>query len=47
MNVDKFKSYHYKILKNCVQVIVGKDDVISLLLTSFICHVLLEDVPGT
>lgn len=49
MNVEKYKSYHDKILKNCAQVIVGKDDVISLLLTSFICggHVLLEDVPGT
>ncbi len=47
--IDSFKSYHNKIVKNCAQVIVGKDEVISLLLTCFICggHVLLEDVPGT
>ena len=36
-------------VSNCSKVIVGKDDVIQLVLTCFICsgHVLLEDKPGT
>ncbi len=38
-----------RILENIQKVIVGKDDVIQLLLVSVLCegHVLLEDVPGT
>ena len=34
---------------NIEKVIVGKGNVIDLLMTAFIagCHVLLEDVPGT
>lgn len=49
MDVSLFTSYRDRVLKNCGKVIVGKDDTISLVLTSFICsgHVLLEDVPGT
>ena len=49
MNISKFVDYHNKVVKNCRQVIVGKDDIISLVLTSFVCggHVLLEDIPGT
>lgn len=49
MNVYRFTDYREKVLKNCSQVIVGKEDVISLVLTCFICsgHVLLEDIPGT
>ena len=49
MEVSRFTQYRDNVVKNCSKVIVGKDDVISLVLTCFICsgHVLLEDVPGT
>ena len=49
MEISKFVDYRNKIVGNCSKVIVGKDDVIELVLVSFICggHVLLEDVPGT
>ena len=49
MNISKFVEYHNKVVDNCSKVIVGKDDTISLVLTSFVCggHVLLEDIPGT
>jgi MoxR-like ATPase len=49
MDVSKFTDYKKKVVDNCSKVIIGKDDVISLVMTSFICsgHVLLEDVPGT
>jgi len=49
MDVAKFSQYHQKVIENCSKVIVGKDEVISLVLTSFVCsgHVLLEDIPGT
>ena len=49
MEVSRFTQYRDHVVKNCSKVIVGKDDVISLVLTCFICsgHVLLEDVPGT
>ena len=49
MNVTKFVEYHNKVVENCSKVIVGKEDAISLVLTSFVCggHVLLEDIPGT
>jgi len=49
MNISKFVDYHNKVVNNCSKVIVGKDDIISLVLTSFVCggHVLLEDIPGT
>ena len=49
MNISKFVDYHNKVVSNCSKVIVGKDDIISLVLTSFVCggHVLLEDIPGT
>ena len=49
MDVARFTQYKDRILENCTKVIVGKNDVIELVLTSFICsgHVLLEDVPGT
>lgn len=38
-----------KVVESCKKVIVGKDEVIRLIFTSFLCsgHVLLEDVPGT
>lgn len=49
MDTSRFTDYREKVLRNCSQVIVGKKDVISLVLTCFICsgHVLLEDIPGT
>ena len=49
MNVSKFVEYRKKIVDNCSKVIVGKEDIISLVLTCFVCsgHVLLEDIPGT
>ena len=49
MDITRFTNYRDKVLDNCSKVIVGKEDTISLVLTSFICsgHVLLEDVPGT
>ena len=49
MNVSKFVEYHNKVVNNCSKVIVGKDNIISLVLTCFVCqgHVLLEDIPGT
>ncbi len=47
--VSRFTDYRDKVLSNCSKVISGKDDVISLVLTCFLCwgHVLLEDTPGT
>ena len=49
MDISRFTSYREKVISNCSRVIVGKDDVINLVLTCFICsgHVLLEDKPGT
>ena len=49
MDVSLFQRYRDRIVENCSKVIVGKDDVIALVATTFICsgHVLLEDVPGT
>ena len=49
MEPARFQAYRDKVIGNCSKVIVGKDDVIALVMTAFICsgHVLLEDVPGT
>ncbi len=49
MDISRFIQYKDKVIENCGKVIVGKDDIIKLVLTCFICsgHVLLEDVPGT
>ncbi len=49
LDLSRFTEYKKNVLDNCSQVIVGKEDVITLVLTCFICsgHVLLEDVPGT
>jgi len=49
MDTLKFTDYRNKIINNCAQVIVGKDDSILLVLICFVCagHVLLEDIPGT
>jgi len=49
MDISRFQDYRNKVVASCSEAIVGKDDVIELILVSFICggHVLLEDVPGT
>jgi len=49
MDIGRFTEYRRKVVDNCSLVILGKEDMISLVLTCFICsgHVLLEDVPGT
>jgi len=46
---ETFTIYRQKIIENCREVILGKDETILLVLISFICrgHVLLEDLPGT
>lgn len=49
MDISLVTAYRDKILHSCSRVILGKDDVIQLVLTCFLCsgHVLLEDRPGT
>lgn len=49
MNIEKFVDYKNKVIKSCNKVIIGKDDIIELILVCFVCsgHVLLEDLPGT
>ncbi len=49
MDILRFTEYRKRIVDNCSKVIVGKDDIIGLVVTTFICsgHILLEDVPGT
>ena len=37
MNVKLFTKCRDQVVANCSQVIVGKDDVISLVLTCFLC----------
>jgi len=48
MDLDIFLNFRNKIKDNISRVIVGKGDVIDLVIVSFICggHILLEDVPG-
>jgi len=43
------KELNKKILENIGKVIIGKEDIVTLLLTAFLAegHVLLEDIPGT
>lgn len=49
MNVDVIKQLNEVVKQNVGKVIVGKDDVIELLVIALVTsgHVLLEDVPGT
>ena len=49
LDISRFQSYHEKVIKNCSRVILGKEEVITLVLTAFLCsgHILLEDLPGT
>lgn len=48
MRYDEVKQLADRIKSNISKVIVGKDEVIDLVLMSFLCsgHILLEDVPG-
>ncbi len=48
VNFDEVRDVERKVRENISRVIVGKDDVISLVLIALFCsgHVLLEDVPG-
>lgn len=49
IDIKRYEKYRDAVVENCRRVIVGKDPVIRLLLTCYICggHVLLEDTPGT
>ena len=48
-DVSFIRDFAQRVRTNVEKVIVGKQDVIDLLLTAMIAqgHVLLEDVPGT
>lgn len=49
MDCSRFVESSRRVVENCSKIIVGKEDAIRLIFTSFLCsgHVLLEDVPGT
>ena len=49
MQVTDFVSFKEKVVGEVSKVIVGKEDVITNVLTAYLCggHVLLEDLPGT
>lgn len=49
MNIEQAKEIGKNLIDNISKVIVGKEDVIELLLCAFLAdgHVLLQDVPGT
>lgn len=48
MDTKPYVNFRRKLKENISKAIVGKDEVIDLLITSFICsgHVLVEDIPG-
>lgn len=48
MNVDEIKNFGERVRNNISKVIVGKENVIDLVITALFCsgHILLEDVPG-
>lgn len=48
MDIKKYEDFKNKITSNISKVIVGKRDIIELIIVNFICggHVLIEDVPG-
>ena len=48
-DVGAIAAFGRRIEKNVAQVIVGKDEVVRLVLVALLCdgHILLEDVPGT
>jgi MoxR-like ATPase len=47
--MNYIRDFSFKIIENVEQVIIGKRDVLELILASILCegHILLEDVPGT
>ena len=47
--IETIQEFSTKIIQNVEKVIIGKSDVIELVVVSLLCqgHVLLEDVPGT
>lgn len=49
IDTKRFTDLRNNVVSSCSKVIVGKDDIIALVLVCFVCsgHVLLEDVPGT
>lgn len=49
MEAQKVQQWSHKVKENVHKVIVGKDDIIDLMLVALLSsgHVLLEDVPGT
>lgn len=49
MDIAEWKDFRDKIVNNCAEVILGKEDISEKLAVCFLCggHVLLEDVPGT
>ena len=49
MDIKSFVDYREKIVNSVSRIIVGKEEAIQMVITSFICsgHVLLEDIPGT
>jgi MoxR-like ATPase len=48
MDIQVFVDFKKKVINNISKVIVGKEDIIELIIVSFISggHVLLEDIPG-
>jgi MoxR-like ATPase len=49
LDINNFVDYRDKIINSVSRIIVGKEEAIQMVITSFICsgHVLLEDIPGT
>lgn len=49
MNIDLIKEFRNKLHENISKVILGKPEVIDLVIMSAVCkgHLLIEDVPGT
>lgn len=49
MDVQEFVNFREKLVAECSKVIVGKEDVVTKVIISYLCggHVLLEDMPGT
>ncbi|HRO25240.1 MAG TPA: AAA family ATPase, partial [Promineifilum sp.] len=47
--MDDIRAFSQSVLDNVERVIIGKRDVLELLMVSILCegHILLEDVPGT
>jgi MoxR-like ATPase len=48
MDTEKLVSFKNKIVDTVSKVMIGKEDVIELVVIAFICsgHILIEDIPG-